>query len=76
MMLISSPLLNLIELEITLLPEIEEVGWFCLKGQTLKMLHEDWITRNVADVVCMFARQVDELIQSLSSAKDILSPFI
>ncbi|XP_040954542.1 uncharacterized protein [Gossypium hirsutum] len=33
-------------------------------------VHEDWITRNVADVVCMFARQVDELIQSLSLAKE------
>ncbi|PPD95945.1 hypothetical protein GOBAR_DD07034 [Gossypium barbadense] len=40
-LLISSPLLNLIELEITLLPEIEEVGWFCLKGQTLKMYVAD-----------------------------------
>ncbi|KAG4161855.1 hypothetical protein ERO13_D01G081751v2 [Gossypium hirsutum] len=29
------------ELEITLLPEIEEVGWFCLKGQTLKMYVAD-----------------------------------
>ncbi|XVF59687.1 hypothetical protein PTKIN_Ptkin07bG0296000 [Pterospermum kingtungense] len=35
---------------------------------------EDWITKNLADVVCMFARQVDELIQSLASAKDIFPP--
>ncbi|GMI78298.1 hypothetical protein like AT3G26750 [Hibiscus trionum] len=36
--------------------------------------HEDWIAKNVGDVVCMFARQVDELIRSLSSAKHILPP--
>ncbi|TYI82720.1 hypothetical protein E1A91_D05G240700v1 [Gossypium mustelinum] len=45
-----------------------------LFADAIRWVHEDWITRNVADVVCMFARQVDELIQSLSSAKDILPP--
>ncbi|KAG4162910.1 hypothetical protein ERO13_D01G142066v2 [Gossypium hirsutum] len=43
-----------------------------LVADAIRWVHEDWITRNVADVVCMFALQVDELIQSLSSAKDIL----
>ncbi|XVE82556.1 hypothetical protein DITRI_Ditri16bG0014800 [Diplodiscus trichospermus] len=37
---------------------------------------EDWTTRNLADVVCMFARQVDELVQSLALAKDNTSAFM
>ncbi|KAG4123366.1 hypothetical protein ERO13_D11G322533v2 [Gossypium hirsutum] len=62
-------------LKLDLLPIIKVIFSDC--GETpasQPRVHEDWITRNVADVVCMFARQLDELIQSLSSAKDILPP--
>ncbi|KAK8694661.1 hypothetical protein V6N13_072208 [Hibiscus sabdariffa] len=36
--------------------------------------HEDWTAKNLGDVVCMFAPQVDELIRTLSSAKDMFPP--
>ncbi|KAL1073155.1 hypothetical protein V6Z11_D11G202100 [Gossypium hirsutum] len=62
-------------LKLDLLPIIKVIFSDCHETSASQpRVHEDWITRNVADVVCMFARQVDELIQSLSSAKDILPP--
>ncbi|XP_052479936.1 uncharacterized protein LOC105803773 isoform X1 [Gossypium raimondii] len=62
-------------LKLDLLPIIKVIFSDCRETSASQpRVHEDWITRNVADVVCMFARQVDELIQSLSSAKDILPP--
>lgn len=35
---------------------------------------EDWVKRNQADTVFMFAHQVEELSESLASMKDILPP--
>ncbi|XP_022751405.1 uncharacterized protein LOC111300062 isoform X2 [Durio zibethinus] len=64
----SSPKLNLLPIIKVLFSDFGE------RTASQLRICEDWITRNLADVVCMFARQVDELIQSLASAKDILPP--
>ncbi|EOX90985.1 Uncharacterized protein TCM_000303 isoform 1 [Theobroma cacao] len=62
-------------LKLDLLPVIKVLFSDCSKSAASQLrVCEDWITRNLADVVCMFTRQVDELIQSLASAKDILPP--
>ncbi|XWS45471.1 hypothetical protein CRYUN_Cryun15aG0139600 [Craigia yunnanensis] len=62
-------------LKLNLLPIIKVLFSDCGETTASQLrVCEDWITRNLADVVCMFARQVDELIQSLASAKDILPP--
>ncbi|XP_021273814.1 uncharacterized protein LOC110408968 [Herrania umbratica] len=62
-------------LKLDLLPVIKVLFCDCSESAASQLrLCEDWIARNLADVVCMFTRQVDELIQSLASAKDILPP--
>ncbi|XVE82559.1 hypothetical protein DITRI_Ditri16bG0015100 [Diplodiscus trichospermus] len=62
-------------LKLDLLPIIKVLFSDCGETTASQLrICEDRITRNLADVVCMFARQVDELVQSLASAKDILPP--
>ncbi|XVF17949.1 hypothetical protein REPUB_Repub10bG0169100 [Reevesia pubescens] len=62
-------------IKLDLLPVIKVLFSDCGETTASQLrICEDWITRNLADVVCMFSRQVDELIQSLTSAKDVLPP--
>ncbi|OMO56976.1 Ubiquitin-conjugating enzyme E2C-binding protein [Corchorus capsularis] len=60
--------------KLDLLPVIKVLFSDCSKSASQLRVCEDWVTKNLADVVCMFSWQVDELIQTLASSKDALPP--